>query len=637
MRGEVQDAPSHPASGLRGGIVPAKTGALNGSSPNGHSAANGNATNGAAANGASQASAPTTFYGHDREELTRILIQGLGDLGYQGAANALSRESGFEVETSHAAAFRLAVLEGNWTEAEALVQGTGPESDTPTPGLLLAAGASREEMLFLLRQQKYLELVEKRDIGQALMVLRAELQPLRRNERQLHALSSLIMVQSSDDLRSQARWDGAAGESRKDLLSILSRSISPSAMIPEHRLAELVNKVKENEMACCEYHNTTKWPSLYTDHRCSRDDFPLDLQIELKQHKDEVWVIKFSHDGTRLATASKDQTVKIYEMNQFSVVHTLKEHSAPVAFVAWSPDDTKIITCSQDKSAKLWDTKTGICLQTIHWHSEPVTSAAWAPDGKSYVTGSLDQSRPLTIWDAAGYDLRPLHSFECSGCRVQDVTIATMTPPASSIRSAMPYEYDSVLPVRLVVSCTDRSVHIYDYHRREKISHIQLDHEITCLNLSRDGQEMLINLNCGELWALGVDSGEVIQKYKGQKQSQFVIRGCYGGASEGVVVSGGEDSKICLWHRHSAKMIESIDAHSSGCVNSVAWNMAQPRMWASAGDDHTVRIWANPVPDAIRASRDTESVVWGSANAGSSSSHNAPSIPQWSSTGARGQ
>lgn len=44
-------------------------------------------------------------------------------------------------------------------------------------------------------------------------------------------------------------------------------------------------------------------------------------------------------------------------------------------------------------------------------------------------------------------------------------------------------------------------------------------------------------------------------------------------------------------------MIENIDAHTTGCVNAVAWNMARPYMWASAGDDNRVRIWAHLAPD----------------------------------------
>jgi hypothetical protein len=142
--------------------------------------------------------APSTYFGHDREEVTRILIQSLYDLGYDGAATALSRESGFELESPAVAAFRSAVLDGQWAEAEhILLESFRPDEEGHTEDgpsltwgkLALAENADKNEMLFCLRQQKFLELLEARDLGAALMVLRQELTPLNHNTAQLHALS----------------------------------------------------------------------------------------------------------------------------------------------------------------------------------------------------------------------------------------------------------------------------------------------------------------------------------------------------------------------------------------------------------------------------------------------------------------
>jgi len=156
--------------------------------------------------------APPTFYGHNKEEVIRIVIQGLIDLGYNDAANALSQESGCSLETPYASAFRLAIMEGEWSEAELLLsstllydEGGGVElggsgstrlasrnswdSQRTLSGMALSETADKDEMLFLIRQQKYLELLEVRDLGAALMVLRQELQPIHHDERQLHALS----------------------------------------------------------------------------------------------------------------------------------------------------------------------------------------------------------------------------------------------------------------------------------------------------------------------------------------------------------------------------------------------------------------------------------------------------------------
>lgn len=134
-----------------------------------------------------------------------------------------------------------------------------------------------------------------------------------------------------------------------------------------------------------------------------------------------------------------------------------------------------------------------------------------------------------------------MHAYTEDQCfRVQDCAIGAFLPPSSTLAASTPTTTPSTPPLRLVVICTDNSVHIFDHARREKLSYIRLDDKLTCVSLSRDGREMLVNLSCGEVWALGVDDGAVRHKYRGQRQGNYVIRSCYGGASEGFVVSGGE-------------------------------------------------------------------------------------------------
>jgi hypothetical protein len=304
-----------------------------------------------------------TYFGHDREEVTRILLQALSDLGYTGSTGTLSQESGCELESPAVAAFRNAVLQGEWTEAEELLFGTvasvtaADTESTRGGGLVLAEGADKNVMMFWLRQQKFLELLEERDTGRALMVLRTELTPLYQDTGKLHFLSSLIMCQSTDDLKTKAEWDGAHGLSRHHLLSDLSRCISPSVMIPEHRLASLLQQVKGAQIWNCMYHSTEASPSLYCDHRCDRINFPLRVVHELDGHTGEVWNLQFSHDGSRLATCGQDTKVLIYDAESFELLHTLDGHEEGVASVAWSPDDTKLITCSLDRHARLWDSR----------------------------------------------------------------------------------------------------------------------------------------------------------------------------------------------------------------------------------------------------------------------------------------
>lgn len=126
-------------------------------------------------------------------------------------------------------------------------------------------------------------------------------------------------------------------------------------MIPEHRLAVLLDQWQHSQIAKCLYHNPSRSPSLFTDHVCDRSQFPLQTIVELGQSKGEVWCVEFSHDGRMLAAAGGDPVVVVYDTSNFQVRNTLRGHEMGIVHLSWSPDDSRLITCSQDRLAKVWN------------------------------------------------------------------------------------------------------------------------------------------------------------------------------------------------------------------------------------------------------------------------------------------
>ncbi|KAF2095849.1 WD40 repeat-like protein [Rhizodiscina lignyota] len=595
-------SPTHAASnGSSNGVSPVKF--TNGQA-NGHSKSDSNAS---VANGTTVGD-DEVWQGHNKKEVTRILIQSLADLGFPSAAKQLCRESGLELEQPSAAAFRQAVLDGDWPTAELLLFGTGGEedagaADTETmsmldsskgmsifdskrakgprsswreigyqKGLPLANGAMKSEMLFMMRQQKYLELLEQRDLAGALHVLREELTPLRHDTGRLHALSSLMMCQSADDLRGQANWDGAAGQSRNLLLSDLSRCISPTVMLPEHRLATLLDEVKSSWIQNCLYHNTSESPSLFVDHTCARDEFPLKTILNLKDHQDEVWFLAFSPDGTMLATTGKDAVIIIYSVPKFDILHKLERHSAGVCYLAWSPDSKRLISCGkeQDNTAIVWDTETGDHIGVLQHFTYAVTAAAWSPSGTSFVVASQDSEAPLILYDANR--LEKIYSWKEDNLRVYDIAISPDGSRLVALLASKILVYDLAMPMRARLA-----------------EHPMDDERLTSVYISRDSMRMLVGMNENKIKMMSIDTGEVLQVFEGHKQTQFMIRNAFGGAQETFVVSGSEDSRIYIW-RTNGQLVEALEAHRPGCVNTVAWHPTDPAMFASAGDDAVVRM-----------------------------------------------
>ncbi|KAF2208337.1 hypothetical protein CERZMDRAFT_122431 [Cercospora zeae-maydis SCOH1-5] len=640
----TQQRPSTNGSSQNGSSPPHTNGSVK-------SDTNGYHTNGHA--GGTGARNKEPFFGHDREEVTRLLLQTLSDLGYRDAAKQLSRESGYELEIPSVAAFRSAVLSGEWDEAESLLLGTDAvevdggvslgnghsiswsksdgqpgvnQNGSSRRGLPLADGANLTLLKFLLRQQKYLELLEKRDLKSALDVLRSELTPLRTDTGRLHFLSSLVMCLSTDDLHAQADWDGVQGESRSNLLSEISKSISPSVMIPEHRLATLLSSVQEEQILNCRYHNTTAQPSLYTDHECSVDDFPLQTQLELRAHSDEVWFVEFSHDGSMLATASQDGLVLVYETARWRPIHEFREHERSpyanasssaggarddrgITYIAFSPDDQYLLSCSKNHEFVVVNVRDGQRVCHGDHFDYPVTSAAWLPDSQTFIVGSQSFRRPLGM-----YSLRSAGSSN-SGSVLRNPEIHSWRDPPwdPAIKSEQTSSFRTTdcavdsTGTRMAVTTTDNRIMLYSLNsvdRYRKLAEWPMDAWLTSINFSADGDLLLVNMNEGRVLAIDSETGEVVCRYEGAVQRDFVIRSAFGGAGEGFVISGSEDSRVYIWRRQTGMLVAALEAHHPGPVNSVAWHPTNPGIFASAGDDRRVRIWSSAT--ARRGAESTE-------------------------------
>jgi WD40 repeat protein len=67
----------------------------------------------------------------------------------------------------------------------------------------------------------------------------------------------------------------------------------------------------------------------------------------------------FSPDGTRLASASQDATVKVWDTAAGHEALSLKGHTGAVNSVCFSPDGTRLASASQDATVKVWSAATG--------------------------------------------------------------------------------------------------------------------------------------------------------------------------------------------------------------------------------------------------------------------------------------
>ncbi|MDD5322792.1 MAG: WD40 repeat domain-containing protein [Methylococcales bacterium] len=123
------------------------------------------------------------------------------------------------------------------------------------------------------------------------------------------------------------------------------------------------------------------------------------LPVAILNHKAAVSSASFSPDGTRVVTASRDKTARLWDAQTGKALGEPMTHQAEVKSAQFSPDGTRVVTLSSDNSARLWDAKTGKALgEAMTTHKDYVQSAQFSPNGMLVVTASNDGTARL--WNA---------------------------------------------------------------------------------------------------------------------------------------------------------------------------------------------------------------------------------------------
>ncbi|EAU88784.2 WD repeat-containing protein [Coprinopsis cinerea okayama7 len=462
-----------------------------------------------------------------REEFVRLVVQTLRDVGYIESAATLEAESGYELEAPKVTQFRQYILDGMWLKAEEALDHLNVVDEDD----LLDAK-------FLIKQQKYLELLEAKKTTAALHVLRNELAPLNVDSDHLHTLSS----------------KGGFPNVTTTILNVHTDEVWNMEWSHDGRYLASAGKDK---MAII-------WKMGSTVESGSPQDWT--AHVTIPEHPDPIGALAWSVDDTVLVT-SAEHLIKMWKAKTGVCIRTLSGHSDTISSLQWLPDGSGFFSGALDRKIVHWDAD-GKLVDDWGTTAIRITGFCITPDGTRLVAVGMEH-----IYTPNGH--APDGRGQADG---------TGSHEASSGSSK-----------------GGNKMIVYDIKTKQILWSVRLEGELTSVKVSPNSQYALINHAPEVIYLYDIQNFRLANKYVGQQQGQHIIKSCFGGANASFIVSGSEDGNVYVWHRDSSTLLEVLSGHGQGSVNSVAWHPHNERLFASCSDDHTIRIWEAPPPETLPA------------------------------------
>ena len=301
-------------------------------------------------------------------------------------------------------------------------------------------------------------------------------------------------------------------------------------------------------------------------------------RLNLNGHKGAVTCARYSPDGKRLASASNDKTVKVWDVVTGQETLTLKGHPETVISVAFSPDGTRLTSAGYDGTVKVWDATTGKETRTftLKGHSSYVFSVAFSSDGKRFASASDDHT--VKVWEAAtGQELLTLKGHSDS------VDSVAFCPDGTRLASAS----------------KDQSVKLWNAVTGQEMLTLK-GHSVAVISVSfsPDGTRIASANGDQTVSVWDVATGQEMRTLKGHSDVVTSVSFSPDGTR---IASASGDQTVKVWDVATGQEMRTLKGHTS-FVSGVAFSPNGMRI-ASASYDQTVKIWdavTEPEPPTLK-------------------------------------
>jgi Tol biopolymer transport system component len=303
--------------------------------------------------------------------------------------------------------------------------------------------------------------------------------------------------------------------------------------------------------------------------------------LVLHGHKDRVFCVPFSPDGKQLASASTDQTIKVWDAACGKELRTLSGHTRTVYTVAFSPDGKHLASAAggkgndpEDKKPgelKVWELATGKTVRALNGHTGPVYSVAFSPDGKTLASGSGDET--VKLWDpATGKGLRTLKGHAAN------VYTVAFSPDGKRLASVSGDFYAESRPADVKVWDPASGKELFNLK-----GHAGPVYHVT---FSTDGKQLATAGNDRTIRVWDALSGHELITLTGHASQVFAVAFSPDGRR---LASAGYDKSVRVWEALTGQEVLTLKGHKE-LVHYVTYSPDGHRL-VTGSTDKTAIIW----------------------------------------------
>ncbi|MCB0548195.1 MAG: hypothetical protein KDD19_11485 [Phaeodactylibacter sp.] len=331
-------------------------------------------------------------------------------------------------------------------------------------------------------------------------------------------------------------------------------------------------------------------------------------------HGADITRVRISPDGQFLATASQDNTVKLWLLatNQYlRTFHNVHGHTRRVNDIAFSPDSRRIISASADGKLIEWSVETGQCLQVFRGHEGPVTSVAYHPDGKRVLSTSEDES--TREWSVeSGKMIRSYHS---SG-RITGMEKVDAKEAENKKANQEPFQVVAYFKGGRSVLASSANGNLKEWSTENGTLLGEFkERGVTTLAFSPCGKKILTGSQNGNLKEWSIDTRELLHDFRPAKEKDKpILEVAYSPTGKDILAAGFDDD-VHEWSvkgqeedlecfetqvfRGHARQVTTVVFHPNGKEFFSGSRDATVKRWATTGGQpvHTFKPEASPVND----------------------------------------